>query len=107
MGSDGLPRIDVEKSSYHKRGGWRGEQAELVKSPDYNKSHQTLSRGLQSCGHLREACPLMLGNLKVVCCRRRAVLSRNRRRSVWRSVALNNLFVSVAGRHDDEPQVGH
>src|SRR6516162_1979868 len=63
--------------------------------------------GLQGCGHLRDACPLMLCDLKVVRSRRSAVLSGNRRRSVRSPVALNDLFVSVAVRHDDEPQVRH
>ena len=63
--------------------------------------------GLQGCGHLRDACPLMLCDLKVVRSRRSAVLSGNRRRSVRSPVALNNLFVSVAVRHDDESQVRH
>ena len=41
------------------------------KSPDYDRFHQALSVGLQSCGHLRDACALMLGDLKVVRGRRR------------------------------------
>ena len=70
--------------------------------PDYNKSHQALACGPQSCGHLCDTCTLMLRDHKLVRSRLGAVLSGSRRRTVWRPMSLKNLFVSVAVRHDDE-----
>src|SRR5215831_12012872 len=49
----------------------------------------------------------MLRDHKLVRRRLGAVLSGGRRRTVWRPMSLNNLFVSVAVRHDDESQVRH